>query len=280
VDRAVVTAGTLYVVATPLGNLGDLSPRAAATLRTAAIVAAEDTRRARVLLSHLDAHPRLVSFHAHTPPSRIAALVRTLQEGRDVALVTDAGTPAISDPGAALVRAARRGGAAVVAIPGPSAVAAALSIAGLPADRFLFLGFPPRRGTARRRFVETIATAPWTVVLFEAANRLHALLEELAAACGTGREAAVGRELTKLHEELKAGTLNDLAVYYGANPPRGEATVVIAPGSPDAQTEPADPRARAEELLRAGLSRRDAAARVAAECAVSRKEAYRIVTDL
>jgi 16S rRNA (cytidine1402-2'-O)-methyltransferase len=276
-----VTPGTLFVVATPLGHLGDLSPRAADTLRTVALVAAEDTRRTRALLSHLDAHPRLVSFHAHSPPGRLAAVVRALAAGRSVALVTDAGTPTISDPGAPLVARAREAGCSIVVVPGPSAVAAALSVSGLPADRYTFLGFVARRGPERAALLEHAARSPWTVVLFEAPPRLADLLRDLSATCGEDRRASVARELTKLHEDVRAGTLGELAVYYQTHEPRGELTVVVA-GSPDRAPDAPSPdaRGRAAELLAAGSSRRDVVRRLVEEFALPRNEAYRLVTEL
>ncbi|MGH7592736.1 MAG: 16S rRNA (cytidine(1402)-2'-O)-methyltransferase, partial [Gemmatimonadales bacterium] len=201
-------AGTLYIVATPLGNLGDLSPRAAEILRTVHTVAAEDTRRTLGLLSAIDAHPRLVSYHAHSTSHRAHALLGLLAEGRDVALVTDAGTPAISDPGAEIVAAARALGIRVTPIPGPSAVATALSAAGLGGDRYLFLGFVPRKGEPRRRLLERAAGERWTVVFFEAPGRLGELLDDLMALCGDERQVVVARELTKMHEEIRSGTLS------------------------------------------------------------------------
>lgn len=276
-----MSAGTLYVVATPLGNLGDMSERAQALLRAVPLVAAEDTRRARVLLNHVDAHPRVLSFHAHSPSARLDRLTRELLDGKDMALLTDAGTPTVSDPGASLVRRARAAGAPVVVIPGPSAVAAALSVSGLPADRYLFLGFLPRKGAERQRLLDAAARSPWTVVLFESPERLVPLLEDLARVGGGERTGVVARELTKMHEELKAGTLSDLAVYYTETPPRGELTVLLA-GAPDRAPSPsaADLRDRARVLLARGMSRRDVANSLAGEFAVSRNEAYRMVTSL
>jgi 16S rRNA (cytidine1402-2'-O)-methyltransferase len=281
VDRALVSAGTLYVVATPLGNLGDLSERAASVLRSVSVVAAEDTRRARVLLQRVEAKPRVVSYHAHSPASRADMLLGSLADGATVALLADAGTPTVSDPGAALVQRAHEAGVPVVAVPGPSAVAAALSISGLPADRYTFLGFVPRKGKERRALLQHVATSLWTCVLFEAPGRLVGLLHDLARACGPDRRAAVARELTKVHEELKSGTLGDLEVYYEESAPRGEVTLLVA-GTPAVTPAPDEStvRARAEELLAEGMTRRDTAARLAAELAVSRREAYRIVTEL
>src|SRR5256884_3667661 len=221
-------AGTLYAVATPLGSLEDLSPRAAATLTRAAAVAAEDTRHTKPLLAHVGSRAELISFHAHSSDAALRRILDLLATGKDVALVTDAGTPTVSDPGAVLVAAARERDIPVVTVPGPTAVAAALSVSGLGADRYLFLGFVPRKGADRRRLLETVADSEWTVVLFEAPLRVTELLEDLAAACGGARRAAVAREMTKVFEETRAGTLTELAGYYAAAPPRGEVTVVVA----------------------------------------------------
>src|SRR5881397_3471279 len=221
-------AGTLYIVASPLGNLDDLSPRAAATLRNVVAVAAEDTRHTKTLLAHAGSHAALLSFHAHSTDAALRRILHLLGTGKDVALVTDAGTPAVSDPGAALVAAARERDIAVVTIPGPTAVAAALSVSGFGADRYVFLGFLPRKGAERRRLVETVAKSEWTVVLFESPQRVTELLQDLTAACGAERRGAVARELTKVFEETRAGTLVELAGYYAGAPVRGEVTVLVA----------------------------------------------------
>jgi 16S rRNA (cytidine1402-2'-O)-methyltransferase len=276
-------AGTLYVVATPLGNLGDLSPRAADTLKQAAVVAAEDTRHTKPLLTHVGSRAELVSFHAHSTDRALERLLRLLGGGTDVALVTDAGTPTVSDPGAKLVAAARARGIPVVTIPGPTAVAAALAVSGLAADRYVFLGFLPRKGADRRRLLETVAHSEWTAVLFEAPNRVAGLLTDLAAACdgGTTRPATVSRELTKVFEETRAGTLAELAGYYAEAPPRGEVTIVVAgTGKPRPVEIPADPEARARELLAQGMTRKSVAEQVAQETGISRNTAYRLVNEL
>lgn len=272
---------TLFVIATPIGNLGDLSHRAEETLRTVPVVAAEDTRRVRGLLSHLDAHPLVLSFHAHSPEKRQELLLEILGEGRDVALVTDAGTPGVSDPGENLVAAARAAGFGVVPIPGPSAVSTALSASGLSADRYLFLGFLPRKGRERDRLLTMAAECEWTVVLYEAPPRLAELLNDLAGATGAERQVVVCRELTKMYEECRAGTVAELAAYYEAAPPRGEITLVIA-GRPEGAVvaPPIDPAVRAAELLASGLSRKDAVQRLMVDTGVARNEAYRIVTSL
>ena len=276
-------AGTLYVVATPLGNLGDLSPRAADTLKHAAVVAAEDTRHTKPLLAHVGSRADLVSFHSHSTERALDRLLRLLGGGSDVALVTDAGTPTVSDPGADLVAAARARGIPVVTIPGPTAVAAALAVSGLAADRYVFLGFLPRKGGERRRLLELVAASEWTVVLFEAPNRVAELLADLAAACdgGVDRLASVSRELTKVFEETRAGTLAELAGYYAEAPPRGEVTVVVAgTGKAPAAEVPIDPEARARALLAQGMTRKDVADQIAEEAGISRNAAYRLVNDL
>jgi 16S rRNA (cytidine1402-2'-O)-methyltransferase len=275
-------SGTLYVVATPLGNLGDLTARAGELLRRVSVVAAEDTRRTRGLLTHLGASPTVLSYHAHSEEHRREALLEILREGRDVALVSDAGTPAVSDPGADLVAAARAEGIAVIPIPGPSAVATALSASGLPADRYLFLGFVPRKGSARARLLARAAAEEWSVVLFEAPTRLAALLRDLATAAGAERRAVVGRELTKLHEEFRADTLAGLVNYYSEVPPRGELTIVLqgtgVPATAVDRTE--DAMEHATALLAQGLTRREVVRRLTETLGLPRNDAYRLVMEL
>lgn len=275
-------SATLYVVATPLGNLQDLSARAAEVLRRVPVVAAEDTRRTSRLLAHLDATPTVLSFHAHSPDHRIRQLLDILGENRDVALVSDAGTPLISDPGGALVRAVRAAGFTVVPIPGPSAAAAALSATGLGGDRYLFLGFLPRKGTDRRQLLDRAAAEPWPVVIFEAPGRLTALLEDLAAVAGAERPAAVARELTKLHEEIRTDTLAGLRAHYLKHAPRGEITVVLGASgkAEEAVRDPAEAEQLARDFLAEGKSRRDTANQIAAILGWARNDAYRFVNEL
>jgi 16S rRNA (cytidine1402-2'-O)-methyltransferase len=274
-------AGTLYVVATPLGNLGDLSPRAADTLKRVAVVAAEDTRHSKPLLLHAGAHTELISFHEHSSDRALERILRILTDGRDVALITDAGTPAISDPGVALVAAARERGIQVVTIPGPNAVAASVAVSGISGDRYLFLGFLPRKGSDRRRFLLTAARSEWTVVIFEAPNRVTQLLADLMEVCGPGRQAAVSRELTKVFEETRAGTLQELSEHYAEAPVRGEVTVVLSgTGKEHVEEPPPDPGERAKALLAEGLSRKDVAHRLAEETGISRNTAYKLVSEL
>jgi 16S rRNA (cytidine1402-2'-O)-methyltransferase len=274
--------GTLYVVATPLGNLGDLSSRAAELLRTVPVVAAEDTRRTRGLLSHLGARPTLLSFHAHSTEDRTQALLDILRSGRDIALVSDAGTPVISDPGADLVTMARAAGLAVVPVPGASAVIAALSASGLPGDRYLFLGFIPRKGRERARLLNRAAVEEWSVIFYEAPTRLASLLEDLIPLAGADRTAVVARELTKLHEEIRQGSLGELADYYSAVPPKGEITIVLQgtgapPAEPDRTEDAAD---HAATLLAEGLTRREVVRRLTESLGLPRNEAYKLVMEL
>jgi len=274
-------AGTLYVVATPLGNLGDLSPRAADTLKRVAVVAAEDTRHSKPLLMHAGSDAELVSFHAHSSERALERLLRILTEGRDVALITDAGTPAISDPGVALVAAARERGIQVVTIPGPTAVAASLSVSGIGGDRYVFLGFLPRKGSDRRRLLLTVAQSEWTVVVFEAPNRVAQLLADLSDVCGSDRHASVSRELTKVFEETRSGTLQELSEHYAEAPARGEVTVVVAGTGKQRIEDPTpDPSERAKALLAEGMSRKDVADRLVEETGISRNSAYRLVNEL
>jgi 16S rRNA (cytidine1402-2'-O)-methyltransferase len=274
-------AGTLYVVATPLGNLGDLSPRAADTLKRVAVVAAEDTRHSKPLLHHAGSHAELISFHEHSSDRALERILRILTDGRDVAFITDAGTPVISDPGVALVAGARERGIQVVTIPGPTAVAASLSVSGIGGDRYLFLGFLPRKGSDRRRFLVTAAESEWTVVIFEAPNRVTQLLTDLMEACGPERQAAVSRELTKVFEETRAGTLQELSEHYAEAPARGEVTVVLSgTGKEHVEPPPPDPDQRARALLAEGMSRKDVADRLVEETGISRNSAYRLVNEL
>jgi 16S rRNA (cytidine1402-2'-O)-methyltransferase len=274
--------GTLYVVATPLGNLGDLSPRAAEVLRTVPVVAAEDTRRTRGLLSHLGVSPTLLSFHAHSGDHRSDTLLEILRSGRDIALVSDAGTPTVSDPGADLISLARAAGHTVIPVPGASAVTTALSASGLAGDRYLFLGFLPRKGRERTRLLSRAAAEEWSVVFYEAPPRLAGLLEDLLPFTGPSRRVVVARELTKLHEEIRAGTIAELAEYYAVTPVRGEITVVLeGTGEPAAgpdRTE--DALEQATSLLAEGLTRREVVRRLTESMGLPRNEAYKLVMEL
>ena len=261
----------LYIVATPIGNLSDLSPRAAETLRRADLVLAEDTRVSGKLLKHAGATTPMRSYHDHSSDSERADFVRRLGS-EAVALISDAGTPLISDPGYKLVRAAREAGHAVHAIPGPSAAIAALSIAGLPTDRFLFLGFLPAKASARSAALADVAELKATLVLYESGQRLADTLLTLAKDLGE-RDAAVAREITKLHEECVTGSLAELARRYAGAPPRGEIVIIVGPpaAKPEANDDELD-AALDEALQRLSPSR--AAAEVAERLGLPRKRAY------
>ncbi|MBS3785432.1 MAG: 16S rRNA (cytidine(1402)-2'-O)-methyltransferase, partial [Gammaproteobacteria bacterium] len=222
--------GSLYVVATPIGNLSDMSPRAIGILNHVAVIAAEDTRHTGRLLEQFDCRTPQLSLHEHNEASRVERLLERLQAGDDIALVSDAGTPLISDPGYRLVRAARKAGLTVLAVPGPSSITAALSVAGLPTDRFCFEGFLPARAAARRRRLEVLANSSETLVFFEAGRRLGATLSEMAAVFGGSREAAISRELTKRFETTRLDTLDRLIEWQAAdaNQARGEFVVMVA----------------------------------------------------
>lgn len=273
---------TLYLVSTPIGNLDDVSARAVETLKNAHRILAEDTRRTRILTDRVGASAPLVSLHAHNERERTDAIVAWLQEGEDLALVTDAGTPLVSDPGGRVVSAVVAAGHDVVPVPGPSAVLAALVASGLPAERFTFLGFLARKGKDREADLSKIVEAEETVIVFESPHRLVRLLEELDDLCEAGRRVAVARELTKLHEEFVRGTLSDVAAYYQERPPKGEVTVVVGPPDPD--TEGVDVEAKAarlaREMLDEGMRPSTVAKEVAARLDLARNDAYRIVHDL
>jgi 16S rRNA (cytidine1402-2'-O)-methyltransferase len=284
-------SGTLYVVSTPIGNLGDVTLRAIEVLRSVPLVAAEDTRLTRRLWSRHGIETRLTSFHAQSPPSRLTSLVDHLARGEDLAIVTDAGTPLVSDPGESLVAAWAARGGRVVPIPGASSVLAALVASGLPAARWGFEGFLPRRGAERRARLARIAADDRATVLFEAPGRTAATLRDLAAACGAERRAALCRELTKLHEEITRGSLAHLTTAAEGRPPRGEVTIVVegstgpvagADGTAAAPSEEAmaqtlaDARERVDRLVsEEGMRRSEAARTIAAETGLARRDLFR-----
>ena len=277
--------GTLHVVATPIGHLEDVTLRALGVLRAAGVVYAEDTRRTRVLFERHGISTRLVSLHAHNETSRIPEVLARLDAGEAVALVSDAGTPAVSDPGARLIAAVADAGHAVVAVPGASALLAALASSGLRIATFTFLGFVPRRPGARRRLFESVASSPAALVLYEAPSRIGTTLAELAEVLGKDRRAAVGRELTKLHEEVVRGTLAGLAEHF-ADGARGEITLVVEgrdARAADAE-EPVDEELlerSIEELAAAGLRTREIAAELAERTGMARRALYaRVVATL
>ncbi len=269
-------AGRLVLVATPIGNLGDLSPRAIATLAEADVVCCEDTRRTRELLAHAGVRgARLMSLHCHNERARVDEVLSLVSVGSTVAVVSDAGTPSLSDPGARLVAAAVEAGADVSVVPGPNAVVAALVVSGLATDRFVFEGFLPRRGPDRRRRLDAVAGDDRTVVLFEAPARLVATLAELAERSAPDRRVAVVRELTKLHEEVWRGTLAGAVSEFSAREVRGEVVVVLAGRVPQASVPSDEELGRAlRARLDAGGTVRDVAGEVALELGVSRRRAY------
>ncbi|HVN87753.1 MAG TPA: 16S rRNA (cytidine(1402)-2'-O)-methyltransferase [Candidatus Binatia bacterium] len=267
-------AGTLYVVATPLGNLEDISARAIRILGEVQLIAAEDTRHSRKLLAHFDIHTPMISYYDQIERDRAPELVERLTTGTSIALISDAGTPGIADPGYRLVRAAAEAGIPVVPIPGPSAVAAVLSVCGLPTDRFAFEGFVPARTSARQRFFASLVNEERTIVVYEAARRLPACLQDLIGSLGPEREIVVARELTKVFEDVLRGRAGDVLVRVPANV-KGEVTLVVAGTKrPVPSAPPEDLDAAIARLLAEGLHTRDIADRLAAEYDLHRREVY------
>lgn len=268
--------GTLIVAAAPIGQPGDAPPRLVSALAAAGVIAAEDTRRVRRLAAVLGVSPagRIVSYYDGVEQDRVAGLLAALRSGDDVLLVTDAGMPGVSDPGYRLVAAAADAGMRVTVLPGPSAVTAALAVSGLPSDRFCFEGFPSRRRGERARRFAALAAEPRTLVFFEAGRRSGSTLAELAAAFGPGRRAVVCRELSKTHEEIRRGTLGELA-EWAAGGLLGEVTLVVAgaPGRPAALT-PAEAAAEVTAREAAGTPRKDAIAAVVAESGLRKRDVY------
>lgn len=270
--------GTLYIVSTPIGNLGDLSARAIETLRNVAVVLAEDTRHSRPLLQRFEIDTPLLSYHEHNEARTADALVARLIAGESMALISDAGTPLLSDPGARLVAAAIGASVRVVPIPGASALLSALVASGISADRFTFFGFLERKGAARTSALAEIASLSHTAVLYEAAPRVAATLRDLSVlGCGA-RLGAVARELTKQFEEVRRGTLDALALYYEESPPRGEVALVIA-GAPPVIVDERAAREKARALRAGGLSARDVARTLVAEQGITRNAAYKLAQE-
>ncbi|MGH9279429.1 MAG: 16S rRNA (cytidine(1402)-2'-O)-methyltransferase [Acidimicrobiales bacterium] len=274
--------GTLVIVGTPIGNLGDLSSRAVEALTTADLIACEDTRRTRQLLTHsgVTAGGRLIAVNEHNEAASVGKVLERLEEGGMVAVVSDAGMPVISDPGERLVAAAAAGGHAVRVVPGPSAALAALVVSGLPASRFCFEGFLPRSGKARAQRLTALANEPRTTVLFEAPHRVRQTAADLAGVCGADRRIAIARELTKLYEEVWRGTLAEAVAHLDEDEPRGEFVLVLEGAPPP---EPPDDAA-VESALRArladGADKRSAVASVAADLDVPKRRVYDLATRL
>jgi 16S rRNA (cytidine1402-2'-O)-methyltransferase len=273
-----VEPGTLYVVSTPIGNLADLSPRAVQTLGTVGAVLAEDTRHSRPLLERQGVSTPLIAYHEHNEAKTTPKLVARLLAGESLALISDAGTPLLSDPGARLVRAAIEARVRVTPVPGPSALLAALVGSGIAADRFTFFGFLPRKGRERRAALAGIVALTHTAVVYEAAPRVAGTLEELAAAGAAERQAVVARELTKQFEEFRRGTVQSLGESYEKEAPRGEVVLVIAGGTP-APPDEAVLRERARALRAEGLSARDVARVLSQEANAPRNLAYRVAHE-
>ena len=276
--------GTLFIVATPIGNLEDLTPRALRVLGEVDLIACEDTRHTRGLLNRFGIKTRTISYHEHNERERAADLCKLLEAGSNIAIVSDAGTPLISDPGFRIVAAAIERGLAVVPIPGPAAFVAALTAAGLPTDKFFFAGFLPARATARRAMLEELRAIPATLIFYEAPHRIAATLKDALNTLGN-RPAAVARELTKLHEEIARGRLSELALRFSEGAPaRGEMVLIISAANEieicaDVKSEDAPARlaARVAELERDGLDAKVALKKAARELGLKRAEAYRLM---
>jgi 16S rRNA (cytidine1402-2'-O)-methyltransferase len=270
--------GTLYVVSTPIGNMGDFSFRAVEVLKAVDMVLAEDTRHTRHLLDRYAISVRMSAYHEHNEAAATPGLVARLVAGESMAIVTDAGTPLLSDPGARLVTAAIEAGVPVSPVPGASAMLAALVAAGIRSDRFTFFGFLPRSGSDRTATIEELAGLEHTAILYEAPSRVGSTLRDLAEAGAGDRTVSVAREMTKQFEEIRRGTVTELAAYYEENPGRGEFVIVLA-GAVRREPDEATVRARVRALREQGMSARDTAATVAKELGVSRKVAYRMTQE-
>jgi 16S rRNA (cytidine1402-2'-O)-methyltransferase len=270
-----VTAGRLLLVGTPIGNLGDLSPRAREVLARADVIACEDTRHTGLLLQRSGVvAKRLLSLHEHNEASRVPEILSLLDEGRSVAVVSDAGMPCVSDPGARVVSAAAAAGHTVSVVPGPSAVVAAAVVSGIVDGRFCFEGFLPRRGPERRARLEAIAGSSAPSVLYEAPRRVATTLAELAAVCGHERVVAICRELTKLHEETWRGSLGESATRPGAAQPRGEYVLVVAARPDKGRPTGEEIESALSDRIANGADRRSAVAEVVAALGASRRDVY------
>ncbi|MBM3130765.1 MAG: 16S rRNA (cytidine(1402)-2'-O)-methyltransferase [Chloroflexi bacterium] len=276
--------GTLYLVATPIGNLEDITLRALRVLKEATLIAAEDTRAARKLLSHFEITKPITSYFEHNKIAKLETILNALARG-DVAVISEAGTPGLSDPGYELVRAALARDFRVVPIPGANALTTALIASGLPTDQFIFLGFLPRQKSARRKFLQSVADEPRTLIAYEAPHRVRTSLDDIAAALGN-RAICVARELTKLYEEFFRGTIEQARAHFAAHAPRGEFTFVIAGKTTDDRQQTTDQEwdgarviAAVRELIAAGVARTDAVKRVARESGRERREVYQLAMN-
>ena len=273
------SGGSLYLVGTPIGHLGDLSPRARDLLKGVEVIACEDTRHSGQLLSSLGAGGRKLSFHQHNTRTRLPQLLDVLAEGQSLAVISDAGLPGISDPGEELVTAAHKAGHPVICIPGPCAATTALVSSGLPSGRFCFEGFLPAKGKERRARLEAISNESRTTVLYEAPHRLITLLEELQHHCGGGRPLQVARELTKRHEEQVGATVEQALQHFQHHPPQGECTVVLGGAQPAEPEEPddSDLLKQLQALQDAGATASDAARQLAQTTGLSRRRLYSLL---
>jgi len=271
---------SLILVATPIGNMGDLSDRARTALANADLVCCEDTRRTGLMLHNLGIDATLMRVDDHAEHDAIPRVLDALRDGRTVCLVSDAGTPGISDPGSRLVAAAIDSGFAVSAVPGPAALIMALVISGLPTERFVFEGFLERRGKEKSAHIDFVARHPYTVVLYEAPHRLMRTLEDLVSACGSDRRVAVCRELTKMHEEVWRGTLHDAVEHFTENEPKGEFVIVLAGAPPSEPASPETVIARITELVEGGTRTKDIARQVADEFDLVVKDVYAHVLEI
>ncbi|WP_297232529.1 16S rRNA (cytidine(1402)-2'-O)-methyltransferase [uncultured Flavonifractor sp.] len=269
-------AGILYLVPTPIGNLGDISQRMADTLAAVGFIAAEDTRVSLKLLNHLGLKKPMISYYRHNTEAGGQAVLGRLLAGESCALVTDAGTPAVSDPGEDLVRLCAQNGVEVVAIPGPCALVTALSVSGLPTGRFTFEGFLAMNKKNRRAHLEELRQERRTMIFYEAPHKLTATLADLAELFGTDRRISLCRELTKLHEEVRRTTLGEAVTWYEANPPRGEFVLVVEGASEDARETPTLEQGleRVAQLREQGMSLKDAARQAAKETGLPKNELY------
>ena len=272
-------AGTLYVVSTPIGNMGDFSFRAVEVLKSVAAVLAEDTRHSRHLLDRYAIETTLVAYHEHNEAKTTPRIVERLLGGESLALISDAGTPLLSDPGGRLVRAAVDAGVGVTAVPGASALLAALVSSGLALDRFTFFGFLPRKGAERRDTIADIVSLRHAAVVYEAPSRVADTLSQLELAGAGAREMVVARELTKQFEELRRGTVSALAAYYLDAPPRGEVVIIVAGAAAPVGASFETVQARVAELRAEGRSPRDIATALAGELGVPRNLAYRLAHE-
>ncbi len=281
-EKNKVEGATLYLVATPIGNLADLSDRAKKVLSEVSFVAAEDTRNTRALLSHFDIHRELISYHEHNKKESGAHIVSRLLAGESCALVTDAGMPAVSDPGEDLVRLASEAGLSVTCVPGGTAAVTALALSALPTGRFVFEGFLPTEKKERAARIAALAREERTAILYEAPHRLQKTLGELASALGGARPLSLARELTKLNEEIVRTTLGEAEAYFKANEPRGEFVLVLGGATPEktvAAWESLTPRQHVDAYIEGGMERMDAIKAAARDRGVSKSILYKILQE-